>query len=92
MASQWPFHPWCRPQSRPCGHTNPAPGKNQGRVLNYKKAWAFTTLCSFLSNNRGIRAREVCIPIAALIRSEQDIKYFGEAMSQRLVSEFLNFT
>ena len=24
MASQRPFHPWCRPQSRPCGHTDPA--------------------------------------------------------------------
>jgi hypothetical protein len=24
MASQRPFHSWCRPQSRPCGHTDPA--------------------------------------------------------------------
>ena len=24
MASQRPFHHWCRPQSRPCGHTDPA--------------------------------------------------------------------
>src|SRR6266705_1427104 len=38
------------------------------------------------------QARRVFLPIDALIRSEQDTKHFGEAMSQRLIPESLNFT
>src|SRR2546428_13328081 len=51
-----------------------------------------TALSNFSGKNRGIQARRVFLPIDALIRSEQDTKHFGEAMSQRLIPESLNFT
>ena len=54
--------------------------------------WNGTALSNFSGKNRGIQARRVFLPIDALIRSEQDTKHFGEAMSQRLIPESLNFT